>query len=200
VHPEPRRDTAAVHPSNLHENNDINIIMGAEGEVIIGEAATSLPHLVLSSNAQLTTWMASLRRDRAGATVASGEPPSPPRRRPCSSNAEAMNAGDWPKWRSSAARYARSLLLLPAASSSSCSSESSSESSNGTADMDLLIAFILFPLPKQHILLQSTAVSMSSPSSAAAAGSNPYSAFRLKQQPEPMYTGPWMPSRHFISI
>jgi hypothetical protein len=67
--------------------------MGAEGEVIIGEAATSLPHLVLSSNAQLTTWMASLRRDHTPATVASSEPSSTPHR-PCSSNADVMNAGD----------------------------------------------------------------------------------------------------------
>jgi hypothetical protein len=37
-----------------------------------------------------------LEENRAPATVASSEPSSTPRH-PCSSNADAMNAGDWPK-------------------------------------------------------------------------------------------------------
>jgi hypothetical protein len=58
---------------------------------------TSLPHLVLSSYAQLTTWMASLSREQPAAVV---ESELPPRRWP--PNADAMNAGEWPKCRSSA--------------------------------------------------------------------------------------------------
>jgi hypothetical protein len=55
--------------------------------------------------------------------------------------------------------------------------------------------FLNFP---NHHLLRCTGASPSS--SSVDAGSNPYSAFLLKQQPEPTYTGPWMPSRHFMPI
>jgi len=68
--------------------------------------------------------------------------------------------------------------------------------SRGTVDMVLLNARF-FTFPNHHLLRCAGAFSSSSSENA---GSNPYSAFLLKQQPEPTYTGPWMPSRHFMSI
>lgn len=59
---------------------------------------TSLPHLVRASYAQLTTWIASLRRQEASADA----DVSPPRS--WLANADAMNAGELPKCRSNAAR------------------------------------------------------------------------------------------------
>jgi hypothetical protein len=62
---------------------------------------TSLPHLVRSSYAQLTTWIASLRREEASEAV--DESPLPPPRS-WLANADAMNSGERPKCRSNAAR------------------------------------------------------------------------------------------------